>query len=129
MYNDIAAYTFLHSTIHGENGGKSLFVRDALIFLTFLDGVSSMPTWKKPHETGRKSRQRKRRTATAIRPVSIYQGSEYIQHNQPRRLADILFGYTQQGLTVWRSGGGFADSIINHLTTILSPIILVSPSR
>ncbi|MPN64178.1 hypothetical protein SDC9_211949 [bioreactor metagenome] len=56
MYDCITAFTFLHSTRHGENGGNSLFVRDALIFLTILDGVSSISAWKKPHETGRKSR-------------------------------------------------------------------------
>ena len=63
MFYDITAFTFLDSTTYGENGGNSLFVRDALCSLTFLDGVSSISAWKKPHETGRNSRQRKRWTA------------------------------------------------------------------
>ena len=79
IYDVISSFAFLDSTIHGENGGNSLFVRDSLIFLTFLDGVSSMSAWKKPHETGRKSRQRKRRTARAIRQFHsiIYFGGSH----------------------------------------------------
>ena len=79
MFYGITAFTFLDSTTYGENGGNSLFVRESLIFLTFLDGVSSMSAWKKPHETGRKSRQRKRRTARAIRQFHsiIYFGGSH----------------------------------------------------